>query len=308
VKTVVLFDNLGPYHLARLKSASSVFELLAIEVAGKSRDYTWSNPEGQPQLRKETLFVEGTSRSLSLNELKSRLNSILGEFRPEVIFLPGWSGIIAFDAMIWTLENAVPAVSMSESTEQDMPRKGYKEWIKKRLVGVCSSALVGGSRQADYIAKLGMPPDRISLGYDAVDNDYFCRRAAEVRAREAESRIKHNLPAKYFLASARFIEKKNLPRLIQAYAKYRDLAANDSPWELVLLGDGQLRPILEPQLLTANLQNHVRLPSFKQYSELPFYYGCAGAFVHASTTEQWGLVVNEAMASGLPVLVSNRCG
>jgi hypothetical protein len=50
------------------------------------------------------------------------------------------------------------------------------------------------------------------------------------------------------------------------------------------------------------------MPGFKQYPELPFYYGLASAFVHASTTEQWGLVVNEAMASGLPVLVSKRCG
>jgi glycosyltransferase involved in cell wall biosynthesis len=41
---------------------------------------------------------------------------------------------------------------------------------------------------------------------------------------------------------------------------------------------------------------------------LPAFYGLAGAFVHASTTEQWGLVVNEAMACSLPVLVSNRCG
>jgi glycosyltransferase involved in cell wall biosynthesis len=50
------------------------------------------------------------------------------------------------------------------------------------------------------------------------------------------------------------------------------------------------------------------LAGFRQYDELPAYYGLASAFVHASTTEQWGLVVNEAMASGLPVLVSEHCG
>jgi glycosyltransferase involved in cell wall biosynthesis len=52
----------------------------------------------------------------------------------------------------------------------------------------------------------------------------------------------------------------------------------------------------------------VHLPGFKQYDELPVYYALAKAFVHASTTEQWGLVVNEAIASGLPVIVSERCG
>ena len=52
----------------------------------------------------------------------------------------------------------------------------------------------------------------------------------------------------------------------------------------------------------------MHLPGFKPYDELPVYYALANAFVHASTTEQWGLVVNEAIASGLPVIVSNRCG
>jgi glycosyltransferase involved in cell wall biosynthesis len=56
------------------------------------------------------------------------------------------------------------------------------------------------------------------------------------------------------------------------------------------------------------VSDHVHLVGAKGYAELPSYYSHAGAFIHASTTEQWGLVVNEAMASGLPVLVSNRCG
>jgi 1,2-diacylglycerol 3-alpha-glucosyltransferase len=65
---------------------------------------------------------------------------------------------------------------------------------------------------------------------------------------------------------------------------------------------------LNTQHLTLNLHSHVHLPGFKQYDELPVYYALANAFVHASTTEQWGLVVNEAIASGLPVIVSDRCG
>jgi 1,2-diacylglycerol 3-alpha-glucosyltransferase len=76
----------------------------------------------------------------------------------------------------------------------------------------------------------------------------------------------------------------------------------------VVLGDGPLRETLNSQLSTLDLNEHVHLPGFEPYDELPVYYALANAFVHASTTEQWGLVVNEAIASGLPVIVSNRCG
>ena len=175
----------------------------------------------------------------------------------------------------------------------------------------CATALVGGTPHRDYMQKLGMPPACIFLGYDAVDNDYFENGAAEVRNQENELRCRLRLPDRYFLASARFVAKKNLSRLIEAYGRYRQLAGKSGatePWELVLVGDGPLRDSLLTLLSSLNLQKHVHMPGFKQYDELPAYYGLASAFVHVSTVEQWGLVVNEAMASGLGVLVSDRCG
>jgi len=115
------------------------------------------------------------------------------------------------------------------------------------------------------------------------------------------------LPIDFFLVSNRFIEKKNLPSLLDAYARYRN-QAGPAAWKLVLLGDGPLKLKLQDIVNQYDLTQWVLMPGFKQYDDLPAYYGLAGAFIHASTTEQWGLVVNEAMAAGLPVLVSNRCG
>ena len=98
--------------------------------------------------------------------------------------------------------------------------------------------------------------------------------------------------------------------MISAYAEYfqKSQPGGNAAWDLVLLGDGPLRETLNAQISTLNLHKHVHLPGFKSYDKLPVYYALANAFVHASTSEQWGLVVNEAVASGLPVIVSNRCG
>ena len=148
----------------------------------------------------------------------------------------------------------------------------------------------------------------IQLGYDVIDNDHYASRADEARSNPA-LRAVYALPPHYFLASARFIAKKNLFALIHAYALYREKKpSNADAWHLVVLGDGELRPKLEGLIKERGLGDHVHLPGFRQYAELPIYYGLAGAFILASTSEQWGLVVNEAMACGLPVIVSERCG
>jgi glycosyltransferase involved in cell wall biosynthesis len=210
----------------------------------------------------------------------------------------------------------VPVVLMSESTEHDAPRSRWKEWLKGQILALCSGALVGGSAHIRYLIRLGMPPGQIFEGYDVVDNDYFRRATATVRQHSGALRAEFGLPQQYFLASARFIERKNLSRLLEAYGRYRGrFAAHEAnrhskhePWSLVLLGDGPEKGAIERLISGQGLQSSVRLPGFRQYSELPVYYGLANAFVHASTSEPWGLVVNEAMASGLPVLVSNRCG
>jgi len=104
-----------------------------------------------------------------------------------------------------------------------------------------------------------------------------------------------------------------LDTLIRAYGRYRTQASDlrlptSELWSLVILGDGPLKAALRALISDLHLEPYVSMPGFKQYDELPVYYGLANAFIHASRVEQWGLVVNEAMASGLPVIVSNRCG
>jgi glycosyltransferase involved in cell wall biosynthesis len=196
---------------------------------------------------------------------------------------------------------------MSASNAFDARRGGLREAVKKRTVGLFSAALTGGSLSAAYVRALGMPAERVFVGYDVVDNAHFARGAAAARTAKAPTSGLVGSDTPFFLASARFVAKKNLDGLIEAYARYR-ATVGDGAWRLVIMGDGELRPAVEAQIDKLGLAAAVLLPGYRQYDELPAWYGSASCFVHASTVEQWGLVVNEAMAAGLPVLVSNRCG
>jgi glycosyltransferase involved in cell wall biosynthesis len=305
----VVFHHIGPYHHARLNAAADRLSVTGIEWSAKGYD-AWGASATPAQYAKVSLFQEATAQSPANAELRAAFWSALEQTNPDVVAVNGWNNFGSLIAANCCVRCEIPMVVMSESSRQDEPRTSWKEAIKRRFIGFYSAALVGGQRHVDYLVELGMPRERIFTGYDVVDNHYFRQKAEEVRSPRSEVRQKYALPRIYFLASARFIEKKNLPTLIQAYAEYRrrsEIAAK-VPWDLVLLGDGPLRETLNSQLSTLNLNEHVRLPGFKPYDELPVYYALANAFVHASTTEQWGLVVNEATASGLPLIVSDRCG
>src|SRR5438874_2517997 len=305
----VVFHHIGPYHHARLNAAADRVSVTGIEWSAKGYD-RWGAPDSPPRYQKVSLFSEATDYYPRKAELRRAFWSALEQANPEVVAVNGWNNFGSLAAAKCCVERGVPMVVMSESARDDEPRTWWKETIKRQIVGLYSAALIGGQRHVEYLVELGMPRERIFTGYDVVDNAYFRRRAEEVRSQKSEVRQKYGLPENYFLASARFIEKKNLPRLIRAYAEYRERSEvqRNASWDLVLLGDGPLQETLNAQLSTLNLHSHVHVPGFKQYDELPVYYVLAKAFVHASMTEQWGLVVNEAIASGLPVIVSERCG
>jgi 1,2-diacylglycerol 3-alpha-glucosyltransferase len=303
----IIFHRFGPYHLARLKAAGGRRSLTALELSAVDDTYAWSRMDGASNFERVTLFCDEDVDRKSRREIGRGVHATLAAADPQVVAIPGWSHPGALSALLWCLRQGRPAVLMSDSARHDEARRRAREAIKARVVRLFGSALVGGMPHRDYASALGLSPEAIFDGYDVVDNDHFARGARQARIARERWRERLGLPARYFLASGRFVPKKNLLRLLEAYAGYRRRAAGDH-WHLVLLGDGELRAEIERRIARADLAGCVMLAGFKQYEELPGYYGLASAFVHASTTEQWGLVVNEAMASGLPVLVSNRCG
>jgi glycosyltransferase involved in cell wall biosynthesis len=314
--------TLVPYHHARWEAftRSSGAECHLVELTDHDA-FKVLEFSAAASYQRHTLFPRDGGETFSLTALRRTVASKLDALRPDVVCVSGWGFSVSLAALAWAARNGVPVIMLSESNEFDEPRSGLKEIVKRRIVAVCSAGLAGGTLQADYLAKLGLPRKHISLGYDVVDNRYFARKAAEVRSQGSEvCRDNRGPPAilpssRFFLSCCRFGRKKNLPRLIEAYSRYRLFSEQVERgrrgaeiWDLVIAGDGELRPEIESSISQFDVGNSVHLVGARPYAEMPVYYGLASVFIHASTTEQWGLVVNEAMASGLPVLVSNRCG
>ncbi len=304
LKIAILFTNYGPYHLARVQAAhhacsSREWTLFGIELARLEKEYPWITQPDEFPCQIISVIDDRALECAKFSLLFSKLISIFNETSPDVLAIAGYARPSMLSAWLWCFWHRKPAILLSETTEHDEPRSWWKEKIKSWLVKRYHAALVGGQSQKHYLLKLGMPAEAIFLGYDVVGNHVF-----------HPDRIK-SLPSPldkpFFLAINRFVSKKNLPFLISAYAAYRQ-AAGAKVWDLVLCGDGELRLQLEEQIVTEKLKDYIHLPGFLQQDQLLPYFAHASCFIHASVQEQWGLVVNEAMAAGLPILVSNRCG
>lgn len=305
------FTNFGPYHLARLRALAHQLawrgdRLIAYETAATERMYPWQPARGDEPFEWITLFPGLVLEELARGACAGAMRRALERDRPDALGIVGYVRPESMAALSWARRHGRPTVLMSESQKIDHPRVWWKEAIKRRRVARFSAGLVGGPRHRDYLVELGMPAARIALGYDAVDNDDF---AARVEAARRSPEGRRGLPeSPYFLAVNRFVPEKNLPRLIRAFARYRRQTRSSRPWDLVLCGGGPGEVDVDDAIRASGFGDAIRRPGFLQADELARRYAFAGAFVHPSLMEPWGLVVNEAAACGLPLLVSDRAG
>ena len=326
LKTLAIqFARLGPYHIARIDSAvealaDSDWNVVAIETAGTDSTYAWEKKTKQQSWTCHTVFPDAEWESIPSHTIRKKFTKALNQLQPDAIAIAGWGTPDARACLSWCKKNEAKAIAMSETREVDGQRSWWKELIKHHLVSQFNAALVGARSHRDYLVKLGVSPESIQFGYNVVNNRYFTKESGRFRVADSSLNLRS-----YFLASNRFIERKNLDRLISAYAEAtNDTDSSAKNWDLCLLGDGSLMPQLKTQATNAGLtiaevapwetcqkdqgEPKVFFPGFKQIEELPRFYAHAGCFIHPALEEPWGLVINEAMACGLPILSSANVG
>ncbi len=166
-------------------------------------------------------------------------------------------------------------------------RNRLRAWILRRADGV----MVNGESGARYIARFGVPDSLIFRINQPIDVDRFTR-VPRQRSDTARARM---------LCCGSLTERKGLVpflRRLDLWARLHPEKALEIWW----LGDGELGPVLERQSVSSNLTQH--FVGAVPYDDLPSWYSQADILVFPTLLDEWGLVVNEAMAAGLPVLGS----
>lgn len=239
-------------------------------------------------------------RSLALSALP-----YLSRERSDAILIHGWAWLSNWLAVASSATTGVPLLLRGESTglrERQGPPALARSAVLRALFRRVAAFLAIGTLNAQFYRQHGIPDNKIFLAPYSVDNAYFQERSHEWARHRAALRTQLGIHPNQtvFLFCGKLIGIKRPMDLLTAFARL-PRAEN----HLIFVGDGDLRPTLEDH--AARLAN-VTFAGFQNQSELPRWYTLADVLVLPSDFEPWGLVVNEAMNAGLPVIASDQVG
>ncbi len=222
----------------------------------------------------------------------------------DIVVLPGYEDLSYWMLWLYCIVTGKRRIITLDSTLHDHPRRWYKELVKKLYVAGCSGAFCYGQRSAQYVEMLGMPADRITRRCQAAPNERLLVKADEIRAAALSGAVDLTI-RKRFLFVGRLSPEKGLRTLLYAFQRF---CARHADFELLIVGNGAQREELEALAGELQLQAAVRFAGPKPLDDLVIDYMTAYALVLPSTSEPWGLVVNEAFLMGCPAVVSAVCG
>lgn len=312
MKVVICHTDFRVYWPSRIAALAGFLNkhdanLHVIEIAGKGSPYAFAGKSNHgtfpcPWI---CLFPEKRMEDIPSKVASARLYDALDTLHPDVVI----SGAIAYPsgatAVHWACQRKRPVVIMDNARLKDVPRSGLVNWVKRRIYANVDALFIPAASHVPDYGSWGIPEERMFFGLNVVDNAFFAERSAAARQNAALIRDKYRLPNHFLLGVGRQIPKKNWGTLIQAFCASMGEAAGE--WGLVLVGDGSEAPRLKE--IAAQSDGKVFFLPFQDQEPLCQFYGTADCLVLMSSYgETWGLVVNEAMACSLPVIVSRECG
>ncbi len=296
IRVVFAWENLGPSHFDRIEAcaADPALDVTAIEFFGTSLTYHWSGAE-VTGVRRVTLFPGGTALRSPL--LAWRLFKACLSQRPDCVFLCHYNLPQVFLAALALRLMGIRTITMIDSKFDDYGRSLPLELLKAVFLAPYHGAMAASRRSAEYLRFLGFRRRTVVQGFDTLD-------VARIAARAAASAVPH--AQRDFLVVARLIREKNLEFALRAFAEWRQLAVHDRA--LRILGAGPLEAPLRALAAELGVAEAVRFEGTATPDQVARAMRDALALVFPSVQETYGFVVIEALALGLPVLISTKPG
>lgn len=218
--------------------------------------------------------------------------------RPRTVVIDGWespAGLTAF--MLAKVLRCTTVVSYWSTAETHRFSRGPVSWLRRGVFRWADLIYTPGTAARRAAVQSGAAESNVVRGFPTIDTSVFHRRDTDPQV-PPEDAFAHR-----YIYVGQLIERKNVSTLLGAFAD-----ASDDQDTLCLVGDGPELGRLIQLSADLALSNRVEFLGHLQPRELRAAYAQSDTLVLPSTTEVWGLVVNEALHCGLRVVVSDRCG
>lgn len=271
------------------------FEVLFLSASSRTRIQTPLAESGEYQFSIGYMGPHEAAPALGTSRFVWRS---LNRIRPDVVILGGWADAAMWAGWLWAHMHGAARILWAESNAADYPRSAWKEAPKRLYVRGCDAAHVYGTSSGAYLEQLGMARWRIRGNRALVNSSLFLT--------EIEEQVERSGPIR-LLYCGRLSEEKNLEMLLRAFSGLKPCM--DAPRMILkLVGSGPLEESLRQTAIELGIGGVVNFAGGVPQENLPAIFQQSDVLILPSTREPWGLVVNEAMLSGLAVAVSDRCG
>jgi glycosyltransferase involved in cell wall biosynthesis len=281
----------------------------AVDDPGFGRPIAWDIPltEGYDfELVPNVASDPGTHKFLGL--CNSMLLDRVTSWQPDIVHINGWAWLSHLQLLFALKKRDVPTLFFGDSHLLDGMAAGPRWWIKsavlRQVYSWPTACLYAGAANRAYFEIFGVPSDRLYPCPHAIDVNRFAEPAAQREEEAARWRSELGIAAdrKVLLYAGKFEPKKRPVDLMRAFARLPDPSLM-----LVMVGSGELQA--EIDAIAAADPVRFRILPFQNQSRMPVVYRLGDVFVLPSAFgESWGLAVNEALACGRPVIVSDRVG
>lgn len=233
----------------------------------------------------------------------------LRAFRPNAVMLLGWQLLCYWQTALCAKLMGIPYIVRGESNllrQSSSIRWGIKNLTIGLLCRNAACCLAIGTRNVELYKAYGVPESRIRIAPYFVDNHRFLDLAERLKPRRNQLRKAFGFPREttVFLFVGKLIPKKHPDSMLKVYLTLPPEIQKKT--SLLFVGDGTMRQPLEEM---AQGHPNIRFTGFLNQSRIPEAYAASDVLVLPSdAAETWGLVVNEAMASGLPAIVTDYVG
>ncbi|KKH68191.1 glycosyltransferase family 4 protein [Methanosarcina mazei] len=224
----------------------------------------------------------------------------------DVVIIGGSSDFTTQIAFIFSNFLRVPVILWSENIGNSQSFfSNIMTPLTKYVLKNADGLIVPGSKALDFHIKMGANPNNIFIAPNSVDNNFFMTKCSELEIKKLKIETEFNIHGKkIILFVGQLIERKGIIYLLHAYKRLKNEVCETC---LIIVGDGYLKSNLIEICFKESIDD-VHFTGWVSEDQKISFYSIADIFVLPTMYDVWGLVINEAMACGLPIITTNEAG